>query len=303
MTSPFRRSQFNPFKLEEIALQLKNFGFSDEEVTLACNCCSSIEGAVQMLSEGLKPSIPTFQCPICCSDFEINEMITLSCSPVSHRFCIDCFSGYCSCKITDAQVNEAVLVCPQVLESGKLCGTSITIHELKANLPEETFLRYETFLTRSTCEAENFRRCPRCNEWFVDITEALEHEAMWKSIQCEKCEHKFCGKCGQKPHKGQKDQNLSCADLAVWIRENDEGEKKFHNMLKEEKIFPCPKCGQAGELRSEAECKFLYCLCKANFCALCGIQLKEPQHFSHFGATGPFGTSCLGPVDRAGVDA
>jgi hypothetical protein len=69
------------------------------------------------------------------------------------------------------------------------------------------------------------------------------------------------------------------------------------------KLFSCPKCKMYGVL--ESGCKFMYCRCKENYCALCGKKLTERDHFNHFtgvpGATGPMGNVCVGMVpDRAG---
>jgi hypothetical protein len=136
------------------------------------------------------------------------------------------------------------------------------------------------------------------------MSQALGDEDIWKMIRCGKCKHEFCGKCGEKPHKRQADQDIDCEEYSRWRQENEKGDESFALYMKEKKIFPCPRCHNAGELKSG--CKFLYCRCKANFCALCGVQLKEQQHFAHFqngpNCTGPFGEGCLGPSDTAGVD-
>lgn len=84
----------------------------------------------------------------------------------------------------------------------------------------------------------------------------------------------------QRPHKGQTDQNVTCEEFSTWLAQQDQNDATFATYMKENKIFPCPKCKRPGALGTG--CKFLYCHCKANFCALCGIQLKEKQHFSHF---------------------
>ena len=55
-------------------------------------------------------------------------------------------------------------------------------------------------------------------------------------------------------------------------------------------IFPCPHCGNAGVLSDG--CKYLYCRCKGHFCALCGVKLTESEHFTHF-LNAPYGDRCL----------
>eukprot|EP01035_Chromulina_nebulosa_P018053 gene18053-23698_t len=216
-----------------------------------------------------------FQCQVCMEDVKASDMVTLDYNKVS----------------------DEDFVCPV----DQKCKTPISIHIIKAHVPEDIFIKYETFQLRRECELSNFCRCPKCNEWYVDLRDAVNHEDIWKKIKCEnqQCVHEFCGKCGQKPHKGQKDQDCTCEDYQKWLAENEKGDDEAINYMKNNKIFPCPKCKMYGAL--ESGCKFIYCRCKANFCALCGIQLKEPQHFSHF-TNGPFGDTCKGVVDTAGVD-
>lgn len=63
-----------------------------------------------------------YSCQIClASDIALEDMVSLSCQPVGHKYCSDCFSGYCGSKISEAQVDAASLVCPAVG-----CATPIT---------------------------------------------------------------------------------------------------------------------------------------------------------------------------------
>lgn len=289
-----------------IAGMLIAMGYSLEQAEYAGSRCSSMEAAINILSKNpamLSTAEIEYTCPVCRTECPVSLMITLSCSPEPHRLCKDCFVGYCHSKISENQVESTDLVCPALVD-GKVCGTAITIFELQANIPPELFDKYEMFSTRAFCESERMRSCPKCNDWYIDIQAVLEDERRWKRLKCEKCQHIFCGKCGQRPHKGQKDQNIDCEAFSQWLRDNDKSDEAFSQYMKEKKIFHCPKCKMVGEHQSG--CKFLYCRCKANFCALCGIQLKESQHFSHFkdgpGCTGPYGEVCKGTTDTAGVD-
>lgn len=56
---------------------------------------------------------------------------------MGHRFCKDCFEGYCSSKINEANVSDKELVCP-----APKCGTPVTIHELEGNLSADMLARY-----------------------------------------------------------------------------------------------------------------------------------------------------------------
>jgi len=85
-----------------------------------------------------------FSCGLCLADdLKLDQMITLSCEPVGHRFCTECFQGYCKSKISEAQVSTSSLHCPSLG-----CKTPITIHEMKAHLSEEDFEKYERFTLR-----------------------------------------------------------------------------------------------------------------------------------------------------------
>jgi hypothetical protein len=234
-------------------------------------------------------------CGICGETFVIEELLTLNCE---HRLCTDCFQGYCNSKITEAQVQETTLACPCLLSGPevKTCLTPFSLSELKGNLSEELMTKYEKFMIRQACDAMNFRRCPRCNDWYIDVPpEALEDEEVWRSITCQACQHIFCARCGETPHKGQKEQDITCDQFATWKRENDAGEKELEKYKTEHKVQVCPACKQGAE-RYDG-CKFMTCRCKTNFCDLCGARLNQSKHFTHF-YNAPFGDKCLGLDDQ-----
>ena len=235
-----------------------------------------------------------YTCDICLdNECAIENMITLSCQPLGHRYCNDCFSGYCGSKISDALVTKNDLICP-----AEGCKTPISIDELKAHVSEEIFCKFERFMLKNMCEDNDWRTCPHCNEWFADIPQEDGDEFLWKSVKCGllSCSKTFCGKCGQPPHKGQSDQNISCEEYAKWVQENANTDETMAAYLKTAAVQKCPKCKNMAELKT-GSCKFTYCRCKAKFCFLCGISLSEKEHYSHFsgpGNTGPFGNTCIG---------
>eukprot|EP01041_Mallomonas_annulata_P006313 gene6313-12772_t len=284
----------------EIATMLYDLGYPVNEIVNAIKRCSTIEAAIEFLVDEKNDktnAILKITCPLCITEEIISDMITLSCN---HRFCKECFKNYTINKINDNQVKSDELVCPALIDySNKLCSSSISVFEIQANIPEDSFLKYERFITHSYCESENMRGCPKCNEWYIDINNVLQDEIRWKKITCGRCGHIFCGKCGQNPHKAQKDQDLSCEKYATWMTENGKSDETFQKYVQEQKIFPCPSCSMYGAL--ESGCKYMFCRCKTNYCALCGLRLNQVQHFSHFlggpGCIGPFGTVCLGVTD------
>jgi hypothetical protein len=86
-----------------------------------------------------------YKCAICLGDdFNLDEMVSLSCQPIGHKYCSDCFVGYCSSKINDGTVTDSDLVCP-----APGCGEPVTIHELEAHLSSEQITRYHRLLLKS----------------------------------------------------------------------------------------------------------------------------------------------------------
>ena len=186
-------------------------------------------------------------------------MVSLSCQPVAHKYCRECFIDYCSDKINES-ITE--IYCPEVK-----CNCEITFWELEGNfpegiiiciiiivtiiiiiiiititiiiiiitititttititiiitviignLPENIMKKYERFSLRNACEKNGYIHCPSCNEWFADVNlaDTPQAEAIWKNVVCGKCKHEFCGKCGEKPHKGVIDV---FQDLPIYI--------------------------------------------------------------------------------------
>ena len=115
------------------------------------------------------------------------------------------------------------------------------------------------------------------------------------------CKHKFCGRCGLDPHQRQKDQDISCQDYAAFCEANDASNEIFEEYLKENKMKRCPKCLLPAELKSG--CNFIRCVCKSNYCYLCGRGLEESMHYSHY-YKGPYGKRCYGGAkDKKGHTA
>lgn len=115
------------------------------------------------------------------------------------------------------------------------------------------------------------------------------------------CKHTFCGRCGLAPHHRQKDLDVSCQDYAAFCEANDASNEIFEEYLKEQKMKRCPKCLLPAELKSG--CHFIRCVCKSNYCYLCGRGLDEKSHYSHF-HKGPYGKRCFGGAkDKKGYVA
>lgn len=278
-----------------------------------------------------------YTCMLCLdNDVDLNAMLSLSCD---HKFCCECFSRFCESKIGENAVGEDSFVCPfgSVATKDK-CTQPVTIHEIKNNVTQELFDKYERFCLKTFAErhSDTMRFCPKCNEWFAEIPQGDADENVWKAVQCggAGCRHQFCGKCGEAPHKGQKDQNFSCAEFAAWKQQNEEGDKGFAALMastvgpcslpflplppflsfpflssyltlhlphpRTPALVPqdyaqCPKCSQMGERQGKQNCKFTYCRCGQKYCFLCGVTLEEVNHYTHFQGTSANGTKCTGP--------
>mmetsp|Transcript_260 Transcript_260/g.244 ORF Transcript_260/g.244 Transcript_260/m.244 type:complete len:369 (+) Transcript_260:301-1407(+) len=276
---------------DSVAFTLWMMGFQPNDCLNAAKRCSTVASGVAYLSHGCGHDPPPIvKCCTCLDEHSMEKMVTLSCHPVPHRFCQDCFTEYCRIKINEAQVSPESLCCPEIG-----CKTPLTIDEIKANVTSKDFSKYEHFTLKRMCESQHWRPCPRC-DWFADISQEDTDIDIWKSVQCGQCAHKFCGKCGEKPHRAQEDQDITCEKYSEWLASNSEGEKKFQELVSSSKWRRCPVCSCIAELSDG--CKFIYCVCGKNFCYLCGVILTQSLHYSHYrgapGCTGPYGEGCVG---------
>eukprot|EP00944_MAST-04C_sp_MAST-4C-sp1_P011078 g11078.t1 len=276
--------------------QLLAQGFLKADVNRAVRRCNTVESAINYILEWEEIEEATekrfFECALCMDDqVRGDEIVTLSCD---HRFCRSCLKYLIELKLKEKNVTEEDLCCPE-----RGCGVPLDLKIIEATLGEAVYqklldVKLRRMYVRNTTDA---RECPKCSH--VMIIEENDEKLLY-DVTCPRkgCGHKFCGRCGQKPHKNQKDLDLSCEQYADFVRKNDEGLKKFHEFMKKEGLRQCPKCRRVGELKSG--CKFVYCTCKANYCYLCGRELHENQHYSHF-QKGPYGKICYGGgIDKKG---
>ena len=151
-----------------------------------------------------------YKCGMCLDEeVKLEDMVSLSCQPIAHKYCKQCFIEYCSNQIKEAITD---IVCPH-----PSCKTEVTYYELKGNLPADILERYDRFMLRTFCEVNGCVHCPKCNEWFAEIALGDQDEVVWRKIKCQKedCQHNFCGKCGEPPHKGiSPELDISCSALA-----------------------------------------------------------------------------------------
>ena len=234
-----------------------------------------------------------YECSICLDrEVELSDMVTLSCLPTGHRFCNECFLGYCQSKINDACVSSEQLICP-----APGCKTPVTIHEITGEhlgMNAELIEKYHRFSLRNVASAsDTFRTCPGCNEWFLEVDLSLPI-SVWGDITCDDsaCGYHFCGGCGQAPHLsggGARNMDpLTCQEAAAFRKassERNEADEAFASMVRSSQTMQiCPGCKEATVLI--AGCKYIKCKCGVFFCFLCGVKLTKMHHFKHFSRGG-----------------
>eukprot|EP00931_Biecheleriopsis_adriatica_P012459 TRINITY_DN113604_c0_g1_i1.p1 TRINITY_DN113604_c0_g1~~TRINITY_DN113604_c0_g1_i1.p1 ORF type:complete len:363 (-),score=71.72 TRINITY_DN113604_c0_g1_i1:225-1238(-) len=230
-----------------------------------------------------------FECQICFSEQRLEEGVSLDCS---HIVCADCFAGFLKVKIREKCVSEQELVCPmpkcycpisefQVM--GVMAGTPLW----------DRFLETRAELYRPECPGEKHCRCP-CGEVII-VTQARGDEGF---VNCPGCKEKVCYLC-QERHAG-----VSCASYWQWRKENDTSQQAFEKLMSDQGWKKCPVCKAPCE-RSYG-CNFMTCASqscrnkgKTNFCYICGDQLTEIEHFTHF-PDGMFRDACLNRRQQAG---
>ena len=217
-----------------------------------------------------------YYCGICLdNDVKLEDMVSLSCQPIAHKYCRDCFIDYCSNKISERITD---IHCPEVK-----CRCEITFWELQGNLPADIMKKYERFSIRNVCEQNGYIHCPRCNEWFADVNlaDTPQAEAIWKKVCCGKCSHEFCGKCGEAPHKSISVQrDITCTELARELSKSN-NDALMLELAGNKGYKKCPCCNALTELVEDC-CKFVYCRCGKKFCFLCEMELTDKDHYNHF---------------------
>lgn len=283
---------------------LLQLGFDRSDVKSAVRRCSSTPAAARFIMDGgvagweRKTAATVFECGICMSD-DIGEedMITLSCN---HRFCKLCMLPFIASLIESHKVlDNEDFVCPEI---GCMAPLDLPIVKELVSAPAferllDLKLRKEYAETR-----EEVRTCPKC-EVMVVIEDVKQNSKLLDSLTCinNNCKHKFCGRCGLSPHKNQKDLDVSCEDYAAFVEANDKSAQIFEAYLRDNNMKRCPKCLLPAELKSG--CHFIRCVCKTSYCYLCGRELFEHSHYSHY-HKGPYSKKCFGGAkDKKGYIA
>ena len=264
-------------------------GFHKSDAKRAACRCNTVESAINYLFDGERlrdqAAKRAFKCEMCMEDEIVSaEIITLNCE---HRFCKECLKMGLEMKLKEKSVSEDDLCCPF-----QSCKQPFDVHIIEALLSQNQYQMFLDLKLRKVYarQTREIRECPKCS-YLMAIEDDDDELLNYTVCPRKECGHAFCGRCGEKPHVNQTDLNLSCEQYADFLQMNDEGLKNFRKFMEQEGLRQCPKCRNVGELKSG--CKFVYCPCKANYCYLCGRELLENQHYSHF-VSGPYGEQCYG---------
>eukprot|EP01065_Artemidia_motanka_P029109 TRINITY_DN3504_c0_g1_i1.p1 TRINITY_DN3504_c0_g1~~TRINITY_DN3504_c0_g1_i1.p1 ORF type:complete len:914 (+),score=197.19 TRINITY_DN3504_c0_g1_i1:59-2800(+) len=296
-----------------IGQQLSLLGFTAEQAELALQhippirkkhnpagwCLDWRDGALESLQSW---EATREDCSTCFSDRASFRMNCESRCVV----CAGCLAEYLKERVSEHKVDEKSLQCPN------LDGGTLTHDCICAALRDDKDLydRYLSLAARK--EAEKWGDggeavfCPAC-DWFCVVgQESHKYSVKCGNQSCPSQESarkgKFCGMCGEKPHRLATDGGRTCEEYQKWRESQDEDVAKFRQFMKAEKMQVCPNCKEAGELAHG--CKWVKCRCGTKYCYHCGRGLPhDKQHYSHW-YDGPYGSKCYGgKEDKDGYTA
>ena len=199
-------------------------------------------------------------CQICMDDFE-NPLEMENCK---HKFCQECFHSYLIERIKHNQIDQ--MPCPK-----KNCkNQNLSENFFSQYLSEQEYFKFRQFRAQNEIARDSRKVfCPLCDS-YADIGEGesfiLDSNNPEYSKTTLKCQngHEFCS-CGRPTHEGDCYRD----------------EKEFKELLIQEDIKKCPKCGFL--IKKNRGCNHMTCgnpSCKYEFCWLC---MKEcvPNHFDY----------------------
>jgi len=202
-----------------------------------------------------------YSCPICCTDYPIEEMYTLD--KCYHRFCFECLGRFVLVKVQEGQTQN--MKCPD-----PDCKEFMTPAEVRHVVDEETYSKYEEFTLASALNAmPDIRWCPK-----PDCKNAMigGEENLMMVCSNSECRFSFCFKCKEEWHA-----DATCEQYQQWRRENSEADAKYDEWVKANAKM-CPNC--QAPIEKNGGCNHMTCKnCKYEFCWLCNAQYNK----NHFG--------------------
>jgi len=182
-----------------------------------------------------------------------------------HRFCWNCISEYLNVKINEGQgLTVEKIGCPD-----PKCNKPLRESEVKTIVGEELYNKYEKFILDSVLnQMSDVRWCPKSGCGNAMIGDPNNLMMVCSNPNCKFC---FCFKCKEEWHA-----DSSCEDYQKWKLENNEGEAKYAEWVKQN-ARECPKC--RAYIEKNGGCNHMTCKnCKHEFCWLC-MGVYSSTHF------------------------
>lgn len=207
-----------------------------------------------------KTTAPTTTCPICCDDFEPQDVFGVGCG---HRFCKDCWDPYLTFKIKEGP-GSVYTTCPQ-----QGCGEVVTDEVFQMLVKPTDFELYTKYILRSYVDInKSVKWCPApsCTNAITSMSSDGISGLVSSMVQCT-CGHQFCIKCNEERHLP-----VACRQLELW-QEKCKNESETANWILAN-TKKCPKC--SVRIEKNQGCNHMVCRhCKAEFCWICLGSWKE----------------------------
>lgn len=104
-----------------------------------------------------------------------------------------------------------------------------------------------------------------------------------------------CPRCGMDEHEG-----VTCEKFQEWQRDNSRADRRFNELMAQERWRRCPSCGMASERAGGCnfmQCNSAKCQKRTYWCYICGRQLAREDHYSHYPRS-PYEDVCYTPLDQ-----
>ena len=223
-----------------------------------------IESHIEQSEESIKEikeyfsnnKLPINTCPICESEFEPEEAVSLKCE---HKMCKDCYTEYII-NILLTEPNTILMTrCPL-----KGCNLNLTRTIFRKCLTEKKYqmIFAKSLIRNFISKNKNIKACPNplCN-LSIRVPVALPRE-----IKCD-CGYNFCFLCLEESHSP-----CECEMIKLWkesIKEKGSGEDY---VWMRENTKNCPKCGI--NIEKNQGCNHMTCRrelggCGHEFCWVC----------------------------------
>jgi len=230
------------------------FGDQSEKIQEKCGVRSRclFTGTPKTKKLGSRAHKQKRECQICIDDVDESEMFAMPCG---HEFC-----RYCWGQNIDFMFEEGPscvrATCPE-----SNCREAVTEDEVAAVRPN-LLAKFEAYQLRSFVEINGMTRwCPSPGCTRVAMEIVVSGEDFSRVAECDKCDTRFCLRCGVEPHSP-----VSCGELATW-NEKCRNESETANWILAN-TKPCPKC--SSRIEKNQGCNHMSCpQCKFEFCWIC----------------------------------